>query len=231
MNGLPSIDTLELILRILAAALFGGLIGLERDIHGRPAGLRTHLLVSMGAAIFMILSHLTAGTAAGQQMADPARIAAQIVTGIGFLGAGAIIKEGVNVRGLTTAACLWTAAAVGMTAGAGYLLMALVTTAIALFSLIGLKSLERLYRKDSYRTLSVVAPLRVEASEIIERVKRQDVTILNCDIERDYDTGVTVTRLSIRLYHRGITDKLAHGIIESLEASGIELKSIAWSHT
>jgi putative Mg2+ transporter-C (MgtC) family protein len=231
MNPTPPIESAEILLRILAAALLGGLIGLERDVHGRAAGLRTHLLVSMGASIFMILSHLTAGETHGQQMADPARIAAQIVTGIGFLGAGVIIKAGITVRGLTTAACLWMAAAVGMAAGGGYHLIALVSTAVALFSLIGLKAAERFYRKDSYRTLSVVTPIGVESSDIVERVKRKGLTILNCDIERDYDAGLTVTRLSIRLYHRGITDKLAHGIIASLEASGIDMKSVEWSHS
>ena len=97
----------DLIIRMLLASLLGGLIGLERDLHGRAAGLRTHLLVSLGAAVFTILSELVSRNSAGTGiMTDPGRIAAQIVTGIGFLGAGVIIKEGVNVRGLTTAACL-----------------------------------------------------------------------------------------------------------------------------
>jgi putative Mg2+ transporter-C (MgtC) family protein len=229
-SGLP-IETSEIILRIIISALLGGLIGLERDVHGRAAGLRTHLLVSMGAAIFVILSFLVASTSTGQQMADPGRIAAQIVTGIGFLGAGVILKEGISVRGLTTAACLWTAAAIGMASGGGYYLIAAVGTGLALFSLIGLKGIERLYRKDSYRVLTVVAPIGVEASDIIRQVKRKNLTILNCDIERDYASETTITRLSIRLFHRGITDKLAHGIISSLEESGIVLKSVKWDHT
>jgi putative Mg2+ transporter-C (MgtC) family protein len=128
---------------LLVASLLGGLIGLERDIHGREAGLRTHLLVSLGAAVFMILSEQVARMSTGT-FSDPGRIAAQIVTGIGFLGAGAIIKAGVNVRGLTTAACLWTVAAVGMAAGAGSYVLAAVTTVIALICLILLKRFERL---------------------------------------------------------------------------------------
>ncbi|MFH2038124.1 MAG: MgtC/SapB family protein, partial [Chloroflexota bacterium] len=130
----------EIMLRIAIASLLGGLIGLERDMHGRAAGLRTHLLVSMGAAVFTILSEIISknANAAGFQ-ADPGRIAAQVVAGIGFLGAGVIIKEGANVRGLTTAACLWGAAAIGMAAGYGHYEIAIFTTAIALVSLVFLK--------------------------------------------------------------------------------------------
>ena len=133
-------EPLNLIIRILIVAAFGGTLGLERDIHGRGAGLRTHLLVSFGAALFMILStHIAAfGVITPSEFArvtDPGRIAAQIVTGIGFLGAGVIIREGFTVRGLTTAACLWIAAAIGMASGAGLYLIAKTTTVLALFSL------------------------------------------------------------------------------------------------
>ena len=136
----------NLIVRILVAATFGGILGLERDMHGRGAGLRTHLLVSAGAALFMILStHVaTFGVVVGidfSKVTDPGRIAAQIVTGIGFLGAGVIIREGFSVRGLTTAACLWVTAAIGMASGAGMYLVATITTALALFSLVLLRRL------------------------------------------------------------------------------------------
>ena len=117
--------------RLLAAAALGALIGLEREIHDHPAGMRTHLLVSLGSAGFTVLS-IAAFPAPG---ADPARIAAQIVTGIGFLGAGAILKEGATIRGLTTAASLWATAAVGMAAGAGAWLTAVAITVIVIVSL------------------------------------------------------------------------------------------------
>lgn len=104
-------ESMTFIVRLIVAALLGALIGLERDYHGRSAGLRTNLLVSLGAAVFMILSGLVASfgrtdPGSGIGIPDPGRIAAQVVTGIGFLGAGAILKEGVTIRGLTTAACL-----------------------------------------------------------------------------------------------------------------------------
>jgi putative Mg2+ transporter-C (MgtC) family protein len=222
---------MEILVRIAVAAVLGSLIGFERDVHGRAAGFRTHLLVSMGAAVFMVISDLVARSAYGETMADPGRIAAQIVTGIGFLGAGVIIKEGINVRGLTTAACLWVAAGIGMAAGSGYFIIAVAVTLLALISLILLKFIEKLYLKDSYRVLTVVTPIHVAASDIIERIKRKRLTILNCDIERNYESGITTTRLSIRLFHRGITDKLAHGIIESLESSKMTLKSVKWDHS
>ena len=117
--------------RLLVAAVLGMIIGLEREIHEHPAGMRTHLLVSVGSAGFTLLSmHVLAGPDG-----DPGRVAAQIVSGIGFLGAGAILKEGATIRGLTTAASLWAVAAVGMAAGAGAWVIAIVVTAIVVFSL------------------------------------------------------------------------------------------------
>lgn len=219
----------DLLLRLLVASVLGAAVGLERDLHGRAAGLRTHLLVSLGAAVFMVLSEQVAVLSSGR-FSDPGRIAAQIVTGIGFLGAGAIIKEGLTIRGLTTAACLWTAAAIGMAAGFGAYLLAGVTTTIAMVCLVFLKKIEHHYPKDSYRFLTVTTPLSIPASRIVELVKRERLTILNCDIDKDYTRGVTVTRLSIRLYHQGVTDKLAHGIIESLEAASLDLKEVRWDH-
>jgi putative Mg2+ transporter-C (MgtC) family protein len=117
--------------RLLLAAILGAAIGLEREIHDHPAGMRTHLLVAMGSAAFTVLS-ISAFPAPGS---DPARVAAQIVTGIGFLGAGAILKEGVSIHGLTTAASLWVAAALGMAAGAGAWVTAVTITVIAIVSL------------------------------------------------------------------------------------------------
>jgi len=222
----------EFLVRILLASLLGGLIGLERDIHGRAAGLRTHLLVSLGAAVFTILSGVISNNAATSGFtSDPARIAAQIVSGIGFLGAGVIIKEGVNVRGLTTAACLWTVAAIGMAAGSGYYARAIFATVIAMIGLVLLKYSENLYSKDAYRILSIRTPIEVDASQIIESVKSKRLKILNCDIEKNYETGTSLTRLSIRLHYQGKPDKLAHGIINSLESSSLTLKEVRWEHT
>jgi putative Mg2+ transporter-C (MgtC) family protein len=134
-------------IRLLVAATLGALVGLEREIHEHPAGMRTHLLVSLGSAGFTVLS-IVAFPAPG---ADPARIAAQIVTGVGFLGAGAILKEGATIRGLTTAASLWAVAAVGMAAGAGAWVLAVTLTAIAIISLWPLRLVtERVIGRDRH---------------------------------------------------------------------------------
>ena len=129
---------LEISVRLLVAAALGAAIGFEREIHSHPAGMRTHLLVALGSAAFSVLSiffFVSPAAPNGSLPTDPSRIAAQIVSGIGFLGAGAIIKYGTSVRGLTTAASLWATAAVGMAAGAGALMVALVTTGLIVFSL------------------------------------------------------------------------------------------------
>jgi putative Mg2+ transporter-C (MgtC) family protein len=125
---------LDIALRLLIASALGAAIGLEREVHGHPAGMRTHLLVSLGSALFTALSiYGFEATATGP--IDPSRVAAQIVSGIGFLGAGAIIKDGFSVRGLTTAASLWATAAVGMGAGTGEHIIAAVGAGIIVFSL------------------------------------------------------------------------------------------------
>lgn len=135
----PSIHWAELLLRIAVAAGLSGLIGAERELRERAAGLRTHMLVGVGSALFTIISAYAWGDFVFNRqlgtVLDPTRIAAQIVTGIGFLGAGAIIRQGFSVRGLTTAAGLWVVAAIGMAAGAGYYSAALVTTGVVLVGL------------------------------------------------------------------------------------------------
>jgi len=126
---------LDLSVRLLVAALLGLAIGFEREIHGHPAGLRTHMLVALGSALFTVLSIHGFGGEGGGAPVDPTRIAAQIVSGIGFLGAGAILKDGIVIRGLTTAASLWATSAVGMAAGAGEYAIAVVAAAVILVSL------------------------------------------------------------------------------------------------
>jgi putative Mg2+ transporter-C (MgtC) family protein len=138
-NVIPSLDLWEVAVRLAVAAALTGAVGLEREFRERAAGLRTHMLVGVGSALFTIVSAYawgdfifdrTQGTAF-----DPTRIAAQIVTGIGFLGAGVIIRQGLSIRGVTTAAGLWVAAAIGMAVGAGYWGAALIGTGVVLVGL------------------------------------------------------------------------------------------------
>ncbi len=131
---------LELLGGLLLAALLGGAIGWEREVSRKPAGLRTNILICMAAALLTDLSvHAAAGFGGA---ADPARIAAQIVTGVGFLGAGTIIQTRGSVTGLTTAATLWIVAAIGMAIGFGAMIEAVGTTLLVLIALIPLRSLE-----------------------------------------------------------------------------------------
>ena len=118
------VNSSEILFRLALAAVLGGLVGLEREVHGRPAGIRTYLLLSMGSALIMVLSEFLfldfVPLKVGEAMrADPGRIAAQAVTGIGFLGGGVILRYRDSIRGLTTAACVWVACAIGLTIGAG----------------------------------------------------------------------------------------------------------------
>ena len=131
----------EWLLRLLVAALCGALIGWEREQVQRPAGLRTYMLVCFGSALFTLLS-ITAFATTGSTI-DPGRIAAQVVVGIGFLGAGTVFREGNTVRGLTTAAGLWAMAAIGMAVGAKQYLLGVISTGIVLIILVLVRLFER----------------------------------------------------------------------------------------
>jgi len=217
--------------RLCLAAVLGGLVGLERDVHGRAAGLRTHLLVSLGAALYMILSTIVASSVGdASRFSDPGRIAAQIITGIGFLGAGAIMKEGFSVRGLTTAACLWVVAAIGMATGAGQYSLAASTCLLSLIALSILPRIDKLYRRDSYRTLSVKTSLDVPINTVIKAIKHDYVSVLFVDSNRDYEKKTIAISFALRIFHRGTTDKISQEIVRSLEEADIPLTQVSWHH-
>ena len=136
----PPLSDGELIQRLLLAAALGGALGFERELRQKSAGLRTNILIAIGAALFTLMSYKL-GDGAG---ADPGRIAAQIVTGIGFLGAGAIIRRDGDVHGLTTAATIWVNAAVGVAAGGGEFHLALIATGVTLGALLLLTPIEKI---------------------------------------------------------------------------------------
>ena len=182
---------LAILVKILLASLAGGIIGLEREKHGRPAGLRTHLLVAAGSCLMMIVSEaffLKYGDLPGTGVVrlDPGRAAAQIITGIGFLGAGVIIKEGATVRGLTTAASLWMVAGIGMAFGMGLGGAGAIGTFLALFSLLILKKLEPRLKKDRYLHLSVSAKAAPDIYPQLENIF-SDYQLRISDIEANLD--------------------------------------------
>jgi putative Mg2+ transporter-C (MgtC) family protein len=175
-SSVPALGGWDALLRLVVAAGLGAAVGVEREVRDREAGVRTHLLVALGSALFTIVSaygfHEFLSSGASVVRADPTRIAAQIVTGIGFLGAGAILREGLSVRGLTTAGSLWVVAAIGMAAGAGYYWPAVVGTGLTIFAL---------------------WPLRIIAYRALERVRPEERRLV---IElREGHSGRTVLQL------------------------------------
>jgi putative Mg2+ transporter-C (MgtC) family protein len=213
---LPDLSWAEVVLRIGLAAALGGAIGLERELREREAGLRTHLLVSVGAALFTMVSAYAwtdwrFSTEEGLVF-DPTRIAAQVVTGIGFLGAGAIIRQGLSVRGLTTAATLWVVAAIGMASGVGYYWAALVTTALVLISLGPLRILAfRLSRtRPEEGRLAVELPAGTSAVSVLEAVEGAGADVSSLEFEEEGDSR----RVDMRV--RLGTGKTAAQLIDAL---------------
>lgn len=151
------ISELEIVSRLALAGVLGGLIGLERESNHRPAGFRTHILVCIGSALVMLLSIYAFADprGGGRTNYDPGRLAAQVVSGIGFLGAGTIMREGASVRGLTTAASLWVVAGIGLAVGSGFYLGASLATALSVTTLILLSRVEILFLSSKQTVLAV----------------------------------------------------------------------------
>jgi putative Mg2+ transporter-C (MgtC) family protein len=194
VSSLPTLNWDEALLRLALAATLGGLIGVERELRERQAGLRTHLLVALGSGLFTIVGaygfHEFLNSGASVVRTDPTRIAAQIVTGIGFLGAGAIIRQGLSVRGLTTAATLWVVAAVGMAAGAGYYSVAVITTGLVLIALyplriIAYRMLIR-FRPEDGRLL-VEIPAGHPPGQLIDELERIGARIESLEVSQEGD--------------------------------------------
>jgi len=125
-------SSIQVVIRLLLATVLGGLIGFEREVRGRIAGFRTHILVCLGSALITLTSIFMYETYSGGSNADPSRIAAQIVTGIGFLGAGTILRSGTTITGLTTAANLWAVAGIGIAVGCGFYIAALTASLLVI---------------------------------------------------------------------------------------------------
>ncbi len=147
---------IEVMLRLLLAGLLGGIIGYEREHTNRPAGFRTHILVCVGSTLVMVTSEFIFNKYGGTGDVDPARLGAQVISGIGFLGAGTIIRDGFNVRGLTTAASLWAVSCVGIAIGIGFYGGAAAATLLIFLTLITLKKAEKYFtKKNRFRTFIV----------------------------------------------------------------------------
>ncbi len=206
--------------RLAMSFLLGGLIGWEREIHGRVAGLRTHVLVCVGATLFMLVSGYVFFVYRELATVDPARIAAQIITGIGFIGAGTIMQARFSVRGLTTAASLWVAAGIGMAVGCGFYSAAFITVGLALFALLLLWKLERFFSRDWYKTVSITAEDKERQFEKIKQtLENFGAKIQNCIIEKDKISGKVYREVNVKFrgvrFNKDCVEELAN--LEGIE--------------
>ena len=195
---------IELLVRILVGTVLGGAIGYERDLHGRPAGLRTHTIVALASATFMVIStrfmYFQHYAPTDLVAVDPSRIAASVVSGIGFLGAGAILRNGITIKGLTTAAGLWLVAAIGMAAGGGMYLESVFVTAVGLAALTLLRRFEdRGVQMVRRRLLMTIDPARSSVAAVIDQLTKLGATVTQEDYERQVDEGRTRATCEVRL--------------------------------
>lgn len=189
------LSTNEIIIRLALASLFGALIGLERERKHWAAGLRTHMMVCVGACLIMMVSAFGFSDILGTPNVtlDPSRIAAQVVSGIGFIGAGTILllKQG-TIRGLTTASGLWTVAAIGLATGGGMYFAAIATTVIAIIILWALKPLEMMYlKKNKQKVLKITTQTVSSNNEILKKILTNSaIKIQNFSFEKNEDEWV-----------------------------------------
>ncbi len=196
----PDVNMTGAVARLLLSMLLGAIIGIERRRKGQIAGLRTFALISMGATLVMLISIYIPQVYLGLKNGDPGRIAAQVVSGVGFLGAGAIIQMKGSVRGLTTAAGIWMAACIGLAVGAGMYLISIVATALIIFILVNIERLEQRYnflweskiiRVKMHGIISDIQPLR-------DVITSNDVHISDEFMKFDYEDGFTIVNFLVR---------------------------------
>jgi putative Mg2+ transporter-C (MgtC) family protein len=225
---MTSISLLDIVFRLTLVVVLCGAIGLERETRDQPAGVRTHVLVGMGAAVFTLISaYGFAGFERAGAPIDPTRVAAQVVTGVGFLGAGAIIHQGLAVRGLTTAAAVWISAAIGMAAGIGFYSLALAGSALVLIALLVFRhiraSLLARVRSDRFVLEVEVEPERLR--DVLDAVAEHHAVLDSLDCEHEGE--LTAARLHLRIppgTQRAALVTAVQGQCESAHAKrGLEL--------
>lgn len=205
----------EIILRLGIAAVLGAVVGYERERHNQPAGLRTHMILVVGSALAMTLSiNLAMQFRPDVPNGDPARLAAQVLSGIGFLGAGAILRLGTNVRGLTTATSLWSMAVVGLSVGAGYYLVALAATALLILALSALDVVEKhLIHSTIIFPVQVVAGDEVDMLPTLRDIlKEQNMKVQSFSIQKDLAQDVSVLDLVVQAKENSRLESLVEKI-------------------
>jgi len=193
----------ELLGRLLLAAVLGGAIGAERELNDQPAGLRTHMLLTTGACLFTLISAYGFGG-----NTDPSRIAAQIVTGIGFLGGGAIVRDGLTVKGVTTAASIWATASVGVAIGAGSYVLGVGGAVLVVGTLFGLRRVDDLIRRwgVSRQEFLLEAGPGFDAERVVDLVRSEKAGLRR--LERQEDDGAIRIQLVVKLPPRYRAERL-----------------------
>ncbi len=190
---------LEMCLRIVLAMVIGGAVGWEREKSNRPAGLRTHMLVAIGAAVVMMMGEMSLEKYAGITTMDPTRLGAQVISGIGFLGAGTIMREGLTVRGLTTAASLWAVACLGLAAGGGFYEAAVIGLIAIILTLTIFEYLEKRFMTIKSKGLYLDIEC-TDLSHVLINLKqaasRYDITLKDTDIQEE---GIDENKVRYRM--------------------------------
>jgi len=215
--------------RIAAGTVLGGVIGYERDRHGRPAGLRTHMVVALASATFMVVSthfieHQRYEDGVRVQV-DVSRIASSIVTGIGFLGGGAILRTGLSIQGLTTAAGLWLVGAIGMAAGSGMYLVAVFATLFGLLTMGLLRRFEQKAIDVVPQRLRMVLPSSGSTREAEERLGRLDVSVVTTGIRHDAARDALEVEFDLRLPTKLTPEAVAEALRDLPDVREFSLES------
>jgi putative Mg2+ transporter-C (MgtC) family protein len=201
----------QILIRLLIGALLGAMIGFERERQNQPAGLRTHTILAVGCTLAMTLSiNIAMQFREVVPNGDPARLAAQVISGIGFLGAGAILRFGNNIRGLTTATSLWTLAIIGLAVGAGHFVAGVATTLILLGVLSVLNIVEKRLIK-TYKTLNVAIDIDDHPGvldEIRQHIADENTRIIDVSVSRDFTRDVATVNLVIKTLENAPVDEL-----------------------
>ena len=221
----PDVNLVGAIAKLLLSLLLGAIIGIERRRKGQIAGLRTFALISMGATLVMLISIYIPQVYMGLKNGDPGRIAAQVVSGVGFLGAGAIIQMKGSVRGLTTAAGIWMAACIGLAVGAGMYLISIIATLLIIFILVNIERIEmrhnflwetKIIRVKLHGILDDVQPLR-------DIITDNDVHISDEFMKFDYNSGFTIVNFMVRSTSRVNVPAMFKQINEQCNAISITI--------
>lgn len=227
----PQIDTWDVIVRLFLSFVAGLIIGIERGRHKQVLSLRPHILIAVGSTLVMLISIYLPQIFGADKNYDPGRIAAQVVSGIGFLGAGAIIRMGVNVKGLTTATTIWVASAIGLAIGAGFYFAALIAVVIILLVLIFIDFLEKnVFRESLYKVVTVkYEGMDNRKEDVVSILKKHQVRILTINVEKDFEKNVTKMHFQVHIAMHEDTEIMCNeisGVFESGQIRAVEFETM-----